>query len=103
MCAQEPTWVTPTVWGVIGNTSLQRVPHEPLFQRTRHEHEGPHGEPWHGYHPGIHVCGHKGARAGAFMRGHIPWRCAKCVSAKSEARNAVACERASVTNEKEAQ
>ena len=49
------------------------------------------------------MCGHKGARAGAFMRGHIPWRCAKCVSAKSEARNAVACERASVTNEKETQ
>lgn len=20
------------------------------------------------------MCGHKGARAGAFMRGHIPWR-----------------------------
>lgn len=49
------------------------------------------------------MCGHKGARAGAFMRGHIPWRCAKCVSAKSEARNAVACERASVTTKKEAQ
>ena len=49
------------------------------------------------------MCGHKGARAGAFMRGHIPWRCAKCVSAKSEARNAVACERASITTKKEAQ
>ena len=53
--------------------------------------------------PSFVACGHKGARAGAFMRGHIPWRCAKCVSAKSEARNAVACERASITNEKEAQ
>ncbi len=29
------------------------------------------------------MCGHKGARAGAAMRGHIQWRCAKCVSAKS--------------------
>ena len=46
---------------------------------------------------------HKGSRAGAQMQYGIPWRCAKCVSAKSEARNAVACERASITNEKEAQ
>ena len=27
-------------------------------------------------------CGHKGARAGAQMRGHMPWRCASCVAKK---------------------
>lgn len=37
---------------------------------------------------GMHItlyfvdCGHKGARAGALMRGHMPWRCAHCVAAK---------------------
>jgi len=33
-------------------------------------------------------CGHKGARAGAQMRGHMPWRCASCV--KKEAASATA-------------
>jgi len=37
-------------------------------------------------HPGVglpitlaFMCGHKGLRGGAEMRGRIPWRCAGCV------------------------
>ena len=26
------------------------------------------------------ACGHKGLRAGALMKGHMPWRCAACVA-----------------------
>lgn len=49
------------------------------------------------------MCGHKGARSGASMRGRIPWLCARCVSAKSEARSPWQDERASITTKKEAQ
>lgn len=38
---------------------------------------------------GMHItmafmCGHKGMRSGALMRGRMPWRCAHCVAAKEQ-------------------